>query len=108
MKKLRFTTSGSKMEIPAKERITMFSWKRLFAAVVISISFLGMSAANAQNRKCFTLSSLQGDYAVVATYGANVAMSFGTRSYDGNGNLTATFLVNEPTPGSTTGARTIV
>ena len=82
--------------------------KSLFVAVVISTSFLGVSAANAQNQKCFTLASLQGNYAVVATYGANVAVSFGTRSYDGNGNLTAAFLVNEPTAGSTTGARTIV
>jgi hypothetical protein len=37
-----------------------------------------------------------------------VAIAFGTRNYDGNGNLMGTFIVNEPTAGSTTGARTIV
>jgi hypothetical protein len=30
------------------------------------------------------------------------------RYFDGNGNLTGTFVINEPTAGSTTGARTIV
>ena len=29
-------------------------------------------------------------------------------SYDGSGNLASSFTVNEPTPGSTTGARTLV
>jgi hypothetical protein len=87
----------------------MFNKKSLFVpALVISISFLGVSAANAQTPRCYTLASLQGDYAVVANYGANVAISLGVRSYDGNGNLTGTFLINEPTAGSTTGARTIV
>jgi hypothetical protein len=66
-----------------------------------------LPAANAQSQKCYTVASLQGNYSIVATYGANVAMSLGSRSYDGNGNLTGTFVVNEPTAGSTTGARTI-
>jgi hypothetical protein len=63
-----------------------------------------LPAANAQSQKCYTVASLQGNYSIVATYGANVAMSLGSRSYDGNGNLTGTFVVNEPTAGSTTGA----
>ena len=83
--------------------------KRLFVpATLLLVSFFGVSAANAQVQQCYTLASLQGNYAVVANYGANVAISFGTRTYDGNGNMTAAFLINEPTPGSTTGARTIV
>jgi hypothetical protein len=86
----------------------MFSKQSLFVpAVVILTSFLGASAASAQTPRCYTLSSLYGSYSVIATYGSNVAMSFGTRSYDGNGNLTGTFLLNAPTSGSTTGARTI-
>ena len=88
---------------------TMFSKKSLFVpAVLIFTSFLGVSAANAQNPKCYTLVSLQGYYAVIGNYGANVAIAIATRSYDGNGNLTGTFTLNEPTAGSTTGARTIV
>ena len=85
----------------------MFSMKSLFAqAALILTSLLGVYAANAQT--CFTVASLQGDYAVVGNYGANVAIAFAIRHLDGNGNLTATFVVNEPTAGSTTGARTIV
>jgi len=56
----------------------------------------------------FGLASLHGQYALVGTYGDHIAESFGERYFDGNGNLTGTFLVNEPTAGSTTGARTIV
>jgi len=62
----------------------------------------------AQVRACDTLASLQGSYGLVGTYGANVAMGLGTRSYDGNGNLSGTSIINEPTAGSATGARTLV
>jgi hypothetical protein len=86
----------------------MFSGKNLFAsAALIFTSFLGVSAANAA-APCFTLASLQGSYSLIGTYGANVALALATGSFDGNGNLTATFIVNEPTAGSTTGERTIV
>ncbi len=87
----------------------MFSKKSLLLAVaLIFTSCLGVSVANAQTSCPYTLASLQGNYALVGTYGANVAQAIGTRSYDGNGNLTGTSLINEPTPGSTTGARTLV
>jgi hypothetical protein len=87
----------------------MFSKKSLFGtAVIIFASFLGASAADAQTSRCYTLSSLRGNYAIVGTYGTNVALTLGIRSYDGNGNLTGTFTTNEPTAGSTTGARTIL
>ena len=45
----------------------MFSKKSLFGtAVVIFASFLGASAADAQTSRCYTLSSLKGNYAIVA------------------------------------------
>jgi hypothetical protein len=85
----------------------MFRKKSLFVpAVLIFTSLLGVSAANAQVPRCYTASSLQGYYAAVGTYGANVAIAIGKRYMDGNGNLSGTFIVNEPTAGSTTGART--
>lgn len=82
--------------------------KSVFAAFLFT-GFFGASAVNAQApRACFTVASLQGNYAIVTTYGAGIAIALGTRSYDGNGNMTGTFTTNEPTTGSTTGARTIV
>jgi hypothetical protein len=87
----------------------MFSKERLFlSALFIFTGFLGAPAAHAQPPVCFNLQSFQGSYAVIGNYGANVAMALGTASYDGSGNLTAALLVNEPTTGSTTGARTLV
>ncbi len=87
----------------------MFNKKSLsVAAELIFISFLGVSAAIAENPQCYTLASLEGNYALVGTYGANLAISLSIRVYDGNGNLSSIFLVNEPKVGSTTGERTIV
>jgi hypothetical protein len=88
----------------------MFSKKSLLIpAVIIFTSFFGVSAASAQaTQRCYTVASLQGNYSIVATYGANVAIALATRSYDGNGNLTGNFVLNQPTAGSTTGARSIV
>ena len=87
----------------------MFSKKRLIVpAVLIFTGFLGAPAANAQAQQCYTVASLQGPFAINATYGANVAMALGSRNYDGNGNLTGTYVLNEPTAGSATGARTLV
>ena len=85
----------------------MFSEKRfVVSAVFIFTACLGV-AARTDDQGCYTLESLQGTYAIVANYGANVAIALGKRSYDGNGNLTGTFLVNGPKAGSTTGARTL-
>jgi hypothetical protein len=86
----------------------MFTKRLIVPAVSIFMSFLGASAANAQIPRCYTAASIQGRYGMTATYGNNVAIALAVRNYDGNGNLTAVFLVNEPTVGSTTGARTIV
>lgn len=88
----------------------MFIKKPLFAAAALApILLFGTSAGTAQDSShCFDLASLQGDYAILGTYGANVALALGKRYLDGKGNLTATFIVNKPTPGSTTGDRTLV
>ena len=86
----------------------MFSKKRLFVpAALILASFFGVSAANAQNPCPYTLASLQGSYAVLVNYGAAVALGVQAQSLDGKGNLTRTGVVNQPTAGSTTGARTV-
>jgi hypothetical protein len=86
----------------------MFSKAVLIFASILGAAALMAQSVNGQLPKCYTVASLQGNYSIVANYGAFVAISFGTRTYDGNGNLAGTFLVNEPTAGSTTGARSIV
>ena len=79
------------------------------AAVLTFMLATDVVSAKAQEwQTCFTLASLKGTYAVIGTYGANIAIALAKRSVDGNGNLTGKFVVNEPTPGSTTGGRTLV
>jgi len=87
----------------------MFSKKSLCVpAALILTSFLGVSAANAAPpTACYTLASLQGSYAVIVNYGANVALGLQAQYLDGAGNLTRTRVLNQPTAGSTTGARTV-
>jgi len=67
-----------------------------------------LSGAAQERQPCFTLASIKGTYSVVGTYGANIAIALAKRYVDDAGNLTGTFLVNEPASGSTTGARTLV
>jgi len=87
----------------------MFSKTRVFVpAAVAFLGLLGVPSAFAQAPQCYTLASLKGPFAVVGEYGANVAIALATRYFDGQGNLTGTFLVNSPKAGSTTGERTIV
>lgn len=88
----------------------MFSKKTWYVAAVLTLALiLGASTAMAEDpHPCFTVSSIQGSYAIVGTYGANVAIALGKRYLDGKGNLTGTFVVNKPIPGSSTGDRTIV
>ena len=86
----------------------MLTHQRSFVALLIT-GVLGVAAVSAQDPSCpYTLSSLQGPYAVVITYGANVAQGLQTETLDGKGTVTRTGIINQPTPGSTTGARTIV
>lgn len=74
----------------------------LFAAL------MGVSAAQAQGPACpYTLASLQGNYAVVLTYGANVAAGLQVEQLDGKGNVSRIGVINQPTIGSATGARTV-
>jgi len=84
----------------------------LMAAAGIAGPFVAPVAAQsgteAQTGACpYTNESLQGTWAVISNYGAYVAMALGVRHYDGKGNLTDSAIINEPTAGSTTGARTI-
>jgi hypothetical protein len=85
---------------------------RRTACLALALKFMlvtGAVCSAAQEREtCFTLASLKGSYSIVGTYGANIAIALAKRYVDADGNLTGTFLVNEPTSGSTTGARTIV
>jgi len=89
----------------------MFKKNGLVAmTALICVAFITMSTAKADDddSPCYTVASLKGTFAVVVTYGDNVALALAVRHFDGNGNLTGTFTLNEPTPGSATGARTIV
>ena len=85
----------------------MFHMKRLLVPMVVTAIF-GVSAAQAQDTTCaYTLASLQGSYAVLVNYGASVAIGMQTEVLDGKGNLTRTGVLNQPTAGSATGARTV-
>jgi hypothetical protein len=90
--------------------MTMFSKRIWLVAVALAPTFfLGATDGAAQSSpKCFTVESLEGSYAIVGTYGANIAIALAKRYMDGNGNLTGTFLVNKPVAGSPTGDRAIV
>jgi hypothetical protein len=95
-------------EHPSQKERKVFSKNCLFVpAGFVFVSFLGVSAAKADSPQCYTLASLQGTYAVINTYGANVALGLQTEYLDGNGNLTRTGILNQPTVDSTTGARTV-
>ena len=65
----------------------------MFMALAVGSLILGSSqSALAQDECChvraeYTVASLRGDYAAVATYGANVARALGTQTVDGLGNL---------------------
>lgn len=86
----------------------MFTKKSLFVATAfVFCGLLGVSTVDAADPQCYTVESVEGSWAIVATYGANVAIALGTRSVGENGDFTGTFLVNGPTAGSPTGARTI-
>jgi hypothetical protein len=87
----------------------MHNRKNWIVSTVLGLFVFGVSAAKADDdTHCYTLASLKGVYATIGLYGAHVAEALGVRHFDGQGNLTGTFTLNEPTPGSITGARTIV
>ncbi len=81
----------------------------LAVLALVPALMLSAPAARAQTtRPCFTAASLEGDYTIVGTYGANVAVALAKRYMDGAGNLTGTFIVNEPVADSSTGDRKLV
>jgi hypothetical protein len=82
-------------------------WRNKSVSALVLVIFALAVSADAQDQQCYTVASVQGTWALIATYGANVAISFGERSVDGSGNFTGVFVVNGPTAGSTTGDRTI-
>jgi hypothetical protein len=85
----------------------MFQSNRLF---LLGLLVAGSAAAQTPgwNPACpYTVASLRGTYSVVITYGANVGMGLQSETFDGNGNLTRTGVINQPADGSTTGARNV-
>jgi hypothetical protein len=98
------------MGIKERRGRKMFKKNALIAmTALVLLGLITVSTAKADDdSQCYTVASLNGTYADVVTYGANVALALAVRHFDGNGNLTGTFTLNEPTAGSTTGARTIV
>jgi hypothetical protein len=88
--------------------------KSILASKAIAIGVLLLSpilshsqnALSAEISPRFNLASLEGDYAVVNHYGANLALGIGTVHFDGAGNmLRGTLLLNRPT---STGTRELV
>jgi len=75
---------------------------------LIVFGVLGMYSANAADPQCYNLASLQGQYALITNYGDNIARALVVRYFDGNGNFSGPFIINEPKVGSTTGERTLV
>jgi len=57
--------------------------------------------------QCYTLESLQGNYAVTVQYGANLAMGLQPEILDGEGNLFRAGINNQPLAGSPTAERTV-
>ena len=76
-------------------------------ATALLCSFLGAATANAQSTACYTTESLQGSWVLVTTYGSNVGMAVAQGTLDAEGRLNRTFTNNAPSPGTTTGERTI-
>ncbi len=83
----------------------------VFAVATICVAVLFAIAANAEDRdlhECYSLASLQGSYAIIGHYGEHLGIALTEGQFDGKGNFTSTFTVNEPDPTSTTGARKLV
>ena len=82
--------------------------KLLTTAALVGAWVVSGLSAHAGEMHCYTEASLKGKFAVVGNYGAHVAEALALRQFDGQGNLTGTFTLNEPDPASTTGGRKIV
>jgi hypothetical protein len=79
----------------------------VFAVLLVLPTVTGKHvAATAQERRDeWSLASLQGDFALVGTYGANAARLLGTYVVDDQGNYSGSARINLPGPG---GQRTLV
>jgi hypothetical protein len=87
----------------------MFKMKELLLPTTLIVAGFALPAnANAEDQPCFTIASIQGTWASVATYGANVAIALSSRTIDATGHFNAPFLLNAPVVGSATGDRTII
>jgi hypothetical protein len=85
--------------------------RRVNFVVVLCLVFLCATTSNAQDQdhqECYTPASLQGSYAIIGHYGDHLAIALAEGQFDGKGNFKSTFIVNEPDPTSTTGARKVV
>ena len=87
----------------------MFNMKNVFVFPLVFCVLLGASVAGAQDKdeQCYTVASFQGSWAVITTFGSNLALGLGERTVDENGAFEGTALVNAPKPGSPIGERTI-
>lgn len=63
------------------------------------VAFAQQASENSHSK--YNLASACGDYAAIATYGANVARALGTVNFDGRGKLAGTAIVNQPGPNNT-------
>ncbi len=76
----------------------------VLGCILGSFAVAPSSIALAQGLKAtppaYSLTSLRGDYAVIGTYGANVARLIGTYHADGEGNVEGTARVNLPGSGN--------
>jgi len=77
----------------------------LGACLVLGLA--GAPAVSAQSPLCYTVESLQGTFGTIGTDGSKMAIAFGVREHDAQGNLVGIFTNNQPVVGSATGARTI-
>ena len=73
----------------------------VFAVLLLLATVAGRQVAVAaqERREEWSLASLNGDYGLVGTYGAHVALLVGTFVADGQGNLSGSGRVNLPGPG---------
>jgi hypothetical protein len=98
----RFTVESMSL---LKEKLMSRNTHRLS---LLATFILATLPADAQNTGCrYSIASLQGTYAVVLTYGANVAAGQQIEQLDGKGNVTRTGPINQPVTGSTTGERSV-
>jgi hypothetical protein len=95
----------SKEENSVKSQQSKQSKIAMFSVVLLAAMPLVASAQDdherSQSKHQYSLASICGDYAAIATYGANIARALGTESFDGKGNLTGSAIANQPGPNST-------